>query len=426
MRGRLLKTTTRNEITAILEQASRRQLIDDDDTLTVFLDIAILNDRMERVKNCFPSNSLHAIPIKTNPLTCALQHVVSSGQGLEAASLGEIYLALNAGAKPEKIVFDSPAKTAREIALLRNLCPSMRLNADSLEELQLYSKRNSGFQLGLRINPLVESGTLPSMNVSKAHSKFGVPLTDRRLVIEACCQWQDIDCLHLHIGSQVPSIEPMIKATDRVLALADQINQTAGFNKIQTIDIGGGFPVNYHQGAHYHIEHYAEALKERCPGLFSGQYQLITEFGRYIYANSAWAATTAQYVKKRPGHQLLITHVGADMLLRECYAPGDWHHEITLLDDNYIQKISNLVNSDIAGPLCFGGDVIDKGLTLATACSGDTIVIHDVGANTFALWSRHCSRPFPKVLTYNSAQTDYKLHIAKDREAYSKIVDFWT
>jgi diaminopimelate decarboxylase len=122
----------------------------------------VINDRLDRLKNAFPDDALHAIPIKTNPLFFILQNIVSRGLGLEAASMEEVLLAINAGTEASRIVFDSPAKTRQEILHLRDHCRGIRINADSLDELERYPKRDSGFRVSLRINPNVGTDNLTS------------------------------------------------------------------------------------------------------------------------------------------------------------------------------------------------------------------------------------------------------------------------
>ncbi|MEM9042884.1 MAG: diaminopimelate decarboxylase, partial [Actinomycetota bacterium] len=52
----------------------------------------------------------------------------------------------------------------------------------------------------------------------------------------------------------------------------------------------------------------------------------------------------------------------------------------------------------VAGPLCFAGDVIGRNVPLGDVEPGDRVVIHDVGAYTYSMWSRHCSRSMPAVI----------------------------
>lgn len=420
-----MEQLNQNAIAAQYQQALHQGLVDNDDTALIFIDLDIISDRVQRLKQAFPANSLHAVAVKTNPLTAVLQHLIAADTGLEAASMGEVMLANNAGLPANKLVFDSPAKTSAEIAWLAEHLPGMRINADSLAELSRYSNSGNAFHLGLRINPLVVPNSLAAMTVSTADSKFGVPISERDAIISACLQQPALDCLHMHIGSQYSDFTPVIEAVRLILALAAEINQQAGKQKITTLDIGGGFPVNYGDGPDYRVEDYAAALQQACPELYDGQYHVVTEFGRYVHANAAWVASRIEYVKPKNDGEILISHAGADMFLREAYSPGDWHHNMFLMDQAGTIKANDEAttqHSDIAGPLCFGGDFVAKSVALPQAQSGDVLAIRDAGANTFALWSRHCSRPFPKVIACKTG----KMTVVKQRESFEQIIDFWS
>jgi diaminopimelate decarboxylase len=76
-------------------------------------------------------------------------------------------------------------------------------------------------------------------------------------------------------------------------------------------------------------------------------------------------------------------------------------------DDNKI------ISYDIAGPLCYNGDYVVKNLKLPAIQEGDIFVIRNSGANTFGLWSRHCSRSIPKFVTYDEKNS--KIVVLSDR-----------
>lgn len=399
-------------------------LIDESDTSVIFIDRNMIADRVQRLNDSFPDSTIHAIAIKSNPLQSTLKLLVEMGAGLEAASLSEVMMAAEAGASLDRIVFDSPAKTKEEIDFLQSRYPGIRINADSLDELIRYPQTESKFRLGLRVNPNVVSETVDSMNVGGANSKFGQRMTQtNNEIIDHCLRWRDVDCLHFHIGSQHQNFEPVFTAANRVVQLAESINEAAGFRKIKNLDIGGGFPVNYTQGPSFQIEDYATALRTNCPKLFDGSYELITEFGRYIHAHAGWVATRVEYVKETPSErQIAIVHVGADMFLRECYNPDDWQHKHFVLQSDFAAKTEPAaVTVDFAGPLCFGGDFVVRNSRLPKVKVGDWLIIQDVGANSFALWSRHCSRPFPKVIQINTEEFE----VVKSRESFDSIAQFW-
>jgi len=173
------------------------------------------------------------------------------------------------------------------------------------------------------------------------------------------------------------------------------------------------------------MEQYVTMLKTSCHELFSGQFRLITEFGRYIYANSGWVASRVEYVKREPGYNIIMTHVGADLLLRKCYNPDDWHHHISVVDKNGNLKTGTDSNNYVvAGPLCFAGDVIASDLELPVTEEGDFLLIHDTGAYTLSMWSRYNSRQMPKVVGYYTENKGFE--ILKERESKEDLLDFWS
>ncbi len=338
----------------------------------------------------------------------------------------EVELARRAGLATDRIVFDSPVKTTSEIRRLAADYAGLRVNADSLAELARYPADGSRLKLGLRINPLISGETIHSMNVGGPYSKFGEPVSRRDDIIDACRRHPDLDCLHVHIGSQIRDYKPTARAIAGLADLADQINHVCRKPKIKTLDIGGGFPVNYRNGPpHPEIADYVDAIREACPRIFEGAFQIITEFGRYVHANSGWAVSTIEYIKPTPDGFNLLTHLGADMFVRECYNPGEWYHQMFVMDPAGNEKNDcPPVRSRIAGPLCFGGDFIGEPVPLGLADPGDKLVIQDVGANTFSLWSRHCSRPFPKVIALSN--DGRKMKIIKHRESIDSLASFWS
>lgn len=96
-----------------------------------------------------------------------------------------------------------------------------------------------------------------------------------------------------------------------------------------------------------------------------------------------------------------------------------------------------LAAQNVAGPMCFGGDVIGRCVELPTIARGDFVVIHDSGANTMSLFSRHCSRPAPAVYGYrcesrSGDQTDpatedsgISLARLKPAETPEDVMRFW-
>ena len=80
----------------------------------------------------------------------------------------------------------------------------------------------------------------------------------------------------------------------------------------------------------------------------------------------------------------------------------------------------------IVGPLCFGGDIIARGVSLPAIDVGDWLVIRDVGAYTLSMWSRHCSRGIPAVIGYERTADAITTRLLRRAESAADVVRFWS
>ncbi len=413
----------------ILSAALRRELLDASRPWAVFFDRERLNRRFERLQAAFPEGSLHAVAIKANPLGAVLRELVDAGAGLEAASFGEVKLAMAAGLEGPNIVFDSPAKTAREIEASLNA--DLYLNADNFAELARIADCEPGptARVGLRVNPLVGAGSIDVTSVSRADSKFGVPLSGKEdELVEAFRRHPWLRGLHVHTGSQGYGVDLLVEGARRCVDLALRIERELGAGRIDTVDIGGGLPVAYRpDDVAPTVEDYADALRAQVPELFNDRWRLITEFGRWLHGPCAFAASRVEYVKESAAGPIAVVHFGADLMLRPAYRPDDWYHHISVHDARGATlETEDAEQLTVAGPLCFAGDVIARRRPLPRPAPGDILVAHDVGAYTFSMWSRYCSRSFPRIYGYDSSGPDTEFQVLHPGEDADELVDFWS
>jgi len=422
----LIRTAT-DDYGHIYRWAQHEQLIREDDHAVIFYDFDVLDNRLDYLRQAFPENTLHAVAMKSNPLFQVLQHIHRRGFGLEAASLEEVILAHRAGLPADRLVFDSPVKTRQEIAWCDAHTPSLHLNLNTLQELPRIPS-DTQMQVGLRINPLVDPGSPDVYNVSTAASKFGIPISEWDAIIQAAVAHPFVRGLHLHIGSEMSRLDVHAQAVAKILELAEAIQQArakAGSEApLSFIDIGGGFPAHYGQGAQPDLSEYLHFLRKHAPTLFT-RYRIITEFGRFVQAHTAWLLSDVEYVLQGNDAQpdVPIMHCGADLLLREIYQPGAPEHQLSVLDRQGHPKAHAARSTHLAGPLCFAGDYLARDTELPRMQEGDKVVVADIGANSFSMWSRHCSRVFPKVIGYS--QKAGTIRVIKDREGIDDVVRFW-
>mmetsp|Transcript_10972 Transcript_10972/g.19832 ORF Transcript_10972/g.19832 Transcript_10972/m.19832 type:complete len:380 (-) Transcript_10972:35-1174(-) len=346
--------------------------------------------------------------IKANPLVGMIKEAKDCGLGAECASIAEVHLALKSGVPPNEVIFDSPAKTLSHLRFA--LSAGVHVNVDNFQELERiqilrekYPECKNG-SVGLRVNPQHGAGSIAETSTTSASSKFGVPLKEAKdLVLAAYENYEWLQGLHVHVGSQGCSADLLIMGAKVTTELAEEINVRRP-NQIRTIDIGGGLSVDYDSDSlGLTFGEYAEMLRREVPVLFQGLYKIVTEFGRKLTAKVGWYAAQVEYAKVGGGRNIVLTHAGADMFVRPVYLPQKWHHRIDVHDKTGTAKPKDenlLLEQDIGGPLCFSGDLLAVGRKLPKMEAGDWIVVRDAGAYTLSMYNRHTAQLAPAVYAY--------------------------
>lgn len=370
-----------------------------EDTSIFYYSLDHLREQLNFLKKIFgeQSQTLHTVAIKTNPHPEILKFIASLNFGLEAASFEEVHLAAKAGVEYSKITYNSPVKTQREIDFCNEHFPGLNFNANSIEELDRLPKENN-LKIGLRINPCVDIKTDSLYNVSQKYSKFGVMITEEKRILNAILEF-DIQTLHLHVGSQVTNLAEAVEGICSVYELAEKANSIGDKRIVTTINIGGGIASGSDlEENQKNMRLYIELINQKLPDLFL-KYHVITEFGQWTHRLNGVCFSTIEYVKHFGNKKgIAYIHLGGDMFLREIYT------DINLFSFGLIKNHSigakEAIEYDIAGPLCYNGDYLIKGISLPELKEQDIFVIQNTGANTLGLWSRHCSRNIPKVLSF--------------------------
>lgn len=374
---------------AILTAAVARGLLDpDEEPLTAFLDLDGLAANIAALQQAFPAelDVLHAFAAKANSIVPVLSELRRLGTGCEVASEGELAQALAAGFEPGQIVFDSPAKTRRELRTALRL--GVALNIDNFQELErvdeLHIDVDSASPVGLRINPQVGVGAIAEMSTAGPASKFGVPLADpggREALLAAYAARPWLNRVHAHVGSQGCPLPLIGQGIAELVALADEINDRAGRRQVTTVDIGGGLPVDFATDTPVSaFAGYVAQLRASAPRLFSGDYAVVTEFGRSILAKFGFTAAYVEYTKVSAGQPIAITHAGATVAARTVFMPAAWPLRVQAHTGTGALKSGPEIGQDVAGPCCFAGDLVARNRPLPLLEPGDIVTLLDTGA----------------------------------------------
>ena len=387
----------------VLQAAVEQGLLDDSTPLAAFVATTAVERTVDALNQAFPPHFEHMFAAKANPMRRALELIRTCGMGCEVASRGELEQALRAGFEPAQIVFDEPAKTA---AVLRRVLElGIDLNIDNFQEFERIRGMGGLIvgepAIGFRLNPQVGEGRIGPMSTASASSKFGVALEDagnREALIDAYRDHPWLNAVHVHVGSQGCSLDMMAAGVERTTRFAAAVNDAVGRSQVGTIDIGGGLPVNFDSEAVTPtFEDYADILRARVPVLFGGEFRVRTEFGRAIFAKNGFIASRIEYTKRSGGRRIAISHAGAQIATRTVFMPTHWGIRLSAHGPDGTAKPGVNVAQDIAGPLCFAGDMIGRDVDMPLLEPGDLVVLHDTGAYYFSHPFYYNAVPMPPV-----------------------------
>jgi diaminopimelate decarboxylase len=350
-----------------------------------------VRDRVRAFDEAFAGlpHALH-YALKANSNLSVLRLLRSLGCRADANSIGEVAVAMRAGFAPDDIVFTGVGKTGAELE--QAVALGLRsINAESAGELdridRLARARDVRTRVALRINPDIDARSHPHISTGLRTNKFGVPLDEARAVALAAAARPGLALvgLHVHIGSQMVTLDPVRRAASALAALADDL--TRGGVAIEHLDIGGGLGVPYEGGQVPSVAEYAAALR---PILEPGGRQVLLEPGRALVAEAGVLIARVVDVKPQgPGRLFVVIDAGMTELLRPALY-GAFHR---------IEPVSRAdrpeVVCDVVGPLCETSDTVGRDRRLPAPGVGDLLAVMDAGAYVFVMASNYNRRPLP-------------------------------
>jgi diaminopimelate decarboxylase len=251
------------------------------------------------LKLCYAAKAMSTMGI--------LRAVKDAGCDVEVNSGGELWKALEAGFTGDQINFNGNSKEVweLELAIVNDV---FAIQVDSLYELSLIQETAKRLvkpaNCSLRMVPEIESGTHSGLQTALLTSKFGM-MPDE--AYWAFAKYKDSEFLnlcgiHLHIGSQNPDPHVYSQALQALLSALQEIYYLTG-NKLEHVNLGGGFPVNYSRANPEQPEHIQRLHEE------------IVSKG-YIEATSPDGSAIRQQAPKH-----IIETFAREKMLRASYEP---------------------------------------------------------------------------------------------------------
>lgn len=349
--------------------------------------------------------------VKANSNLGVLNALARLGSGFDIVSGGELERVLAAGGDPSKVVFSGVGKTEEEMKRALELGIKC-FNVESEPELERLNKVAGSLgvkaPISLRINPDVDANTHPYISTGLRDNKFGIAFDRAPEVYKFAASLNNlnvkgIDC---HIGSQLTDIEPFIDATDRLLALIDDL-QAQGIS-IEHLDVGGGLGVVYRDELPPEPSEYAKALLGRLDN--HQNLELIFEPGRAIAANAGVLLTKVEFLKHTEHKNFAIIDAAMNDLMRPALYQA-WQDIVPVKP-----REGEAVTYDLVGPICETGDFLGKDRTLVLE-QNDLLAVRSAGAYGFVMSSNYNTRTRVAEVMVDGDQ----VHLVRQREELSSL-----
>lgn len=350
--------------------------------------------------------------VKANGNGAVLRLLAEEGAGADIVSGGELERALRAGIAAADIVFSGVGKSDAEIALALDVGIG-RFNIESRAELdaidRIAAARGVTAVASVRVNPDVDAQTHAKISTGKAENKFGVSIAEARGWFDAHRQWPNVrlDGLHMHIGSQLLSLEPVREALARIAAFWKEL--AAAGHAIASIDVGGGLGVRYRDGEQApDARDYAAAIRDALAG-FDGR--ILVEPGRWLVAEAGILLSRVLLEKHGEQRHFLVLDAAMNDLLRPSLYEA-WHDIVRIGDDTRGETLAY----DVVGPVCETGDFLGQARPLCIQ-PGDLLAVMSAGAYGMAMASNYNTRPRAvEVMVDGDA-----VHVIRQRETVAQL-----
>ncbi len=350
-------------------------------------DESTMRDRYSSVATAIPYPDVEILyACKANSNLQILELFQEMGAGLDAVSLGEVFLGLKAGFERDRILFTGNNVTNEEMDCVKQ--EGILINIDSVSQLVRYGRRYPSSPVSIRVNPGIGAGHHTHVVTGGSRSKFGIRAEKSEEVKRIAAERKlTIVGLHMHIGSGILTSRPILSGLEVLLDVART------FDDLKFIDIGGGIGIPYKQEERaFDIAGFGIELSAIINSWVDANYPvtLKLELGRFLVGGAGILLTRVNTIRENGGRLLVGVDTGFNHLIRPILYAA--YHEIVVLgkSDNQVMCVV-----DVCGNICESGDFLAEGRCLPEVEEGDLLAITKAGAYGFSMSSNYNSRPRP-------------------------------
>ena len=366
-----------------------RRLVREFGSPLLIIDCERIRQQYRSLQRALPGVDLH-YALKPLPHPAVVQTVLAEGGFLDLATTGEVELVAKLGADPKLCIHTHPIK--RDIDIRSALARGVKVFvADNPDELRKFVPYADEAEVLLRVS-FRSPGAVCDLS-----RKFGC---DPENLLALARKAHDLGLmvrgLSFHVGSQAADPSKHVEAIDacaRLLAVA----RREKLGPCDTLDIGGGFPIDYSQRAPI-IHEFCAPIRAALSKL-PKRVRVIAEPGRYIAGPAAIGVASVMGRAEREGLWWYYLDDG----LYGSYSGQLFDHARYPIE---ALKRGKRYPSVLAGPTCDSIDVISENILLPELEPGDLIVGRAMGAYTWASASEFNFFPKATVVSVNLTRHD--------------------
>lgn len=342
-----------------------------------------------KLAKALPGVDLH-YALKPLPHPAVVRSILALGGWLDLATTGEVQLAHKLGADPARCIHTHPIK--RDIDIRNALTAGVKVFvADNPDEVRKFRRYRDQAELLLRV-----SFRSPGV-VSDLSRKFGCDPQDAlELARLAAGLGVRLRGLSFHVGSQAPDARMHVQAIGVCAELLVAMRREK-LGPLDTLDIGGGFPIDYLSEVTT-IGRFCAPIRKALT-LLPARMRIIAEPGRFIAGPSAIAVSSVMGRAQRAGKWWYYLDDG----VYGSYSGQVFDHGRYPLR---ALRTGRLQPSVLAGPTCDSIDVVAEDVPLPRLREGDLIIGAAMGAYTWASASEFNFFPRATVVSVNEVPGD--------------------
>ncbi|MEY2625370.1 MAG: type III PLP-dependent enzyme [Gammaproteobacteria bacterium] len=367
-----------------------RRLVGEFGSPLLIVDCERVRRQYRELRRALPGVDLH-YALKPLPHPAVVRAVLEEGGFLDLATTGEVELVARMGVDLDLCIHTHPIKRDSDIrdALKRGVKVFVADNPDELRKFVPYAQTA---EVLLRV-----SFRSPGA-VSDLSRKFGC---DPESLLALARRARDLGVkvrgLSFHVGSQAPDPGKHVEAIEACARLLSAARRER-LGPCDTLDIGGGFPIDYASSAPS-IGYFCKPIRAALAKL-PKRVRIIAEPGRYIAGPSAIGVASVMGRARREGRWWYYLDDG----LYGSYSGQLFDHARYPLES--LKTGKHREPAVLAGPTCDSIDVITENILLPELDSGDLIVGRAMGAYTWASASEFNFFPRATVVSVNLTPGD--------------------